>query len=236
MNHQPQHKKKCGPELASLDPSGKASQMRHIFVVLSVTILTARAASAQTCPPGQPASPWPGPAFVPTADCRGWVPANHPLAAPIAPAPTGIMPPAALVAQDIYSALEGLPATVSASAGGIRAFSGWAVDCALGNFPPSFKLTETKPDGSTREIPNDFFWNTNISRPDIQASIGGSCPAVYNVPASDGSGLGPYAGFGWTLLLRSPITEIGVHTFTLTMAWPAKGHSGAFSKSLTIVP
>src|ERR1051326_5299423 len=32
------------------------------------------------CPPGQPPSPSPGPGFVPTFDCRGWVPANHPLA------------------------------------------------------------------------------------------------------------------------------------------------------------
>lgn len=34
-----------------------------------------------TCPPGQPASPQPASFFVPTADCQGWVPNNHPLAA-----------------------------------------------------------------------------------------------------------------------------------------------------------
>ena len=32
------------------------------------------------CPAGQPASPSPGAGFVPTQDCGGWVPANHPLA------------------------------------------------------------------------------------------------------------------------------------------------------------
>ncbi len=39
-------------------------------------------AVAQTdgCPPGQPSSPFPGPGFVPTTDCQGWVPADHPLA------------------------------------------------------------------------------------------------------------------------------------------------------------
>jgi hypothetical protein len=41
------------------------------------------AAAAQSdfgCPAGTPASPRPGPTFVPTEDCQGWVPANHPLA------------------------------------------------------------------------------------------------------------------------------------------------------------
>ena len=32
------------------------------------------------CPAGQPATPSPGPGFVPTEDCNGWVPANHPIA------------------------------------------------------------------------------------------------------------------------------------------------------------
>src|SRR3954468_11148099 len=32
------------------------------------------------CPAGQPATPSPGPGFVPTQDCSGWVPVNHPLA------------------------------------------------------------------------------------------------------------------------------------------------------------
>ena len=32
------------------------------------------------CPSGQPAAPFPGPGFVPTEDCNGWVPSNHPLA------------------------------------------------------------------------------------------------------------------------------------------------------------
>ena len=33
-----------------------------------------------SCPPGQPASPRPAEFFVPTQDCQGWVPNNHPLA------------------------------------------------------------------------------------------------------------------------------------------------------------
>jgi hypothetical protein len=46
------------------------------------------------CPAGQPPPPFPGPGFVPTQDCKGWVPANHPLARPAggppaAPAPLG---------------------------------------------------------------------------------------------------------------------------------------------------
>jgi DMSO/TMAO reductase YedYZ molybdopterin-dependent catalytic subunit len=32
------------------------------------------------CPPGSPASPQPASFFVPTADCQGWVPNDHPLA------------------------------------------------------------------------------------------------------------------------------------------------------------
>jgi hypothetical protein len=48
------------------------------------------------CPAGMPSAPSPGPNFVPTEDCSGWVPPNHPLAkkgtgtpspAPPAPAP-----------------------------------------------------------------------------------------------------------------------------------------------------
>lgn len=30
------------------------------------------------CPAGKPPGPNPGPAFVPTANCEGWIPANHP--------------------------------------------------------------------------------------------------------------------------------------------------------------
>ncbi|MEN3338924.1 MAG: hypothetical protein V7647_2600 [Acidobacteriota bacterium] len=32
------------------------------------------------CPAGQPATPSPGPGFVPSQDCQGWVPADHPSA------------------------------------------------------------------------------------------------------------------------------------------------------------
>ena len=34
--------------------------------------------AAGPCPAGQPASPQPGPSFVPTMNCQGWVPSNHP--------------------------------------------------------------------------------------------------------------------------------------------------------------
>jgi hypothetical protein len=164
------------------------------------------------------------------------VPANHPLAqgSDVLPPPSGVVPAAA--AQAIYAVLEGLPATVSASGGGIRSFQGWAVDCALGTLPPSMKLMETKPDGSTREVPNDFNFITNVQRFDVQAEIGGSCPAVYHVPLTGGGDGGSFAGFGWSFQLRSPITEVGTHTFTLTWAWPAQGHSGATSKTVNIVP
>jgi hypothetical protein len=196
--------------------------------------LMAAPASAQTCPTGQPASAWPGPAFVPTADCQGWVPANHPSASANLPRPTGEMPPAALVAQDIYTNLEGLPSQTNASTG-IRSFGGWAVDCALGSFPPVIKITETKPDGSSRDVPNDYFYAPGLPRPDVQAAIGGACPAVYNVPSQSG-GLGSNQSFGWTLQLRTPIQEVGVHTFTVTFSWPQRGHSGASSVTVTIFP
>jgi hypothetical protein len=37
-------------------------------------------ATETTCPPGTPPGPRPAPFFVPTADCSGWVPNDHPLA------------------------------------------------------------------------------------------------------------------------------------------------------------
>jgi len=36
--------------------------------------------TGMTCPAGQPSSPRPAPFFVPTQDCQGWVPNDHPLA------------------------------------------------------------------------------------------------------------------------------------------------------------
>jgi hypothetical protein len=36
--------------------------------------------AGMSCPPGQPSSPRPAAFFVPTQDCQGWVPNNHPLA------------------------------------------------------------------------------------------------------------------------------------------------------------
>lgn len=210
--------------------------MRLAAFGIGVVLLSALSASAQTCPPGQPSSPWPGPAFVPTADCQGWVPANHPQAPTTIhlPGPTGEVPAAA--AQNIYSGFTGVPATVRASQGGLQAIAGWATDCALGTFPPAFKLIEVKPDGSSREIPNDYFWVSTSDRPDIQAAVGAACPAVYNVPLSDGNSAGPNTRFGWSMLFRSPITELGVHTFTVIASWPSKNHSGSSSVAVTIVP
>lgn len=192
-----------------------------------IVLFFASTASAQTCPVGSPATPWPGPAFVPTSDCKGWVPANHPTASALLPAPSGETPPVSLVGQDIYTKLEGLPAQVSA-AQGIRSLQGWAVDCALGSYPPVMKIVETKPDGSSREIPNDYFYAPGQPRADVQAAIGGACPAVYHAP------LGANQAFGWSLQLRTPIQELGVHTFTVTFSWPVQGHSGASSVTVTI--
>jgi hypothetical protein len=60
-----------------------------VLLIVSAFVLGERArALAQQqptdfgCPSGQPSAPFPGPGFVPTADCNGWVPANHPLAHP----------------------------------------------------------------------------------------------------------------------------------------------------------
>ena len=65
--------------------------MRIRLTVLATVIVIAAGAlaalfvgsrsAAQTfdCPAGQPAVPSPGPGFVPSVDCQGWVPANHPL-------------------------------------------------------------------------------------------------------------------------------------------------------------
>src|SRR4051794_17490115 len=56
------------------------------------------------CPAGQPATPSPGPGFVPTDDCNGWVPAGHPLAKgpggapPAQPAPGSFGCPAGMPA------------------------------------------------------------------------------------------------------------------------------------------
>lgn len=198
--------------------------------------LTAIAQQPTTCPPGMPAAPWPGPLFVPTQDCQGWVPKNHPAASPAPPTapPTGDVPRVA--AQAIYSALE-LPAVVSASGGGLAFISGWSVDCVAGSMPPISDVVERKPDGSTRTLPNDYFYAI-ASRPDVQGGVGPSCPAVYNVPLSDGSGGGPNTLFGWSYRLRSPITEVGVHTFTVMATWVYQGqpHSGSSSVTVTIVP
>jgi hypothetical protein len=149
-----------------------------------------------------------------------------------AASPSGILPE--LAAQSIYSHLE-LPAIVSATVGGLTVIRGWIVDCPLGSFPPSLRLMETKPDGSSREIPNDFFFTSGIARPDVQAAVGASCPAVYNAPSTLNTSLGPNDGFGFSVGLRSPIKELGAHVFTVIASWSAQGHSGSSSVTVTVV-
>lgn len=57
--------------------------LRDSFTTAAVAAgLIMAGGSAAPCPAGQPASPRPASFFVPTADCQGWVPNNHPLAAP----------------------------------------------------------------------------------------------------------------------------------------------------------
>lgn len=205
--------------------------------LLAVTTATAQQPNAG-CPAGQPSSPWPGPAFVPSYDCQGWVPANHPLAhPPVEPTPNPITPP---LPQDveqrfIYGRIE-LPApTVSRSTGGIRQIAGWAADCILGTFPPQIKVIEVKPDGSTREVPTGILYSPALERVDVHNAIRATCPAVLNVPLSDGSFGGPNYNFGWSIPLASPITEIGIHTFTVIWTWPSQLHSGSASLAVNVV-
>ena len=42
------------------------------------TATTGPSLAQSPCPPGKPSSPNPGSGFVPTANCEGWIPANHP--------------------------------------------------------------------------------------------------------------------------------------------------------------
>lgn len=195
--------------------------MKVILAALAALALAVPAA-AQCIPP----TPRPAPFFVPTADCQGWVPETHP-SAPVPPAPLPAAAQTVLAPQGIYAELE-VPASVSAGIG-ITMLAGWAVDCALGNYPPVLRLIEQKPDGSVREVPNDYFYQAGADRPDVQARVGDICPAVYNTPASDGTLMGPNIKFGWSLRLRSPITELGRHVFTAIFSWPAQNHAGSAS-------
>ena len=206
-----------------------------LVLTMATVFLVIQPVAGQTvCPPGKPSSPWPGPAFVPSRDCEGWVPKDHPLAGDdVLTPPTGIVPAAA--AQDIYSALE-VPRLLSAAAGGLTQIRGWVVDCPLGTFPPQFPITVTRADGFAMVVPNDFHSVFPASRPDVQAAVGGSCPAVYNVPQSDGKLIGPNDLFGFIIPLRVPIRNPGVYTITLSASWPFQKHSGATSITITIVP
>jgi hypothetical protein len=197
--------------------------MRKLLLVVAFA-LVASPASAQDC---TPTSLRPGPAFVPTADCLGWVTVSHPLARKaVTPAPVELG-----LTQDVFVRIDSPRANAS---GAVTSISGWALDCSLGSLPPEMRIVETKPDGSTREVPNDFFPNLGSARPDVQNAYAGQCPAVLNAPDSFGNSLGPNDRFGWSIALRSPITERGVHTFTAIFSWPSKGHSGSTSVSVNI--
>jgi hypothetical protein len=214
--------------------------MQRTLIGLFVLFASASIAHAQTfdCPQGMPASLYPGPAFVPSLDCQGWVPANHPLARRPVSTPAPPVAPPAIEERVVYAKIETPTAggTFSASAGGISQIGGWALDCPLGTMPPVMRVVETKPDGSLREVPNDFQSVFPFGRPDIQAAFTVACPAVLNVPDSQGHSLGANDAFGWLLRLRSPVTEIGVHTFTATFAWPTQNHAGSTAISVIIVP
>ena len=84
--------------------------MRFGLLVTCAVLLSASGATAQSCPPGHPSAPWPGPAFVPTANCQGWVPAG-PITAPVLTA-NGVKGP--LVSTDYLSqTLQDLPPDAS---------------------------------------------------------------------------------------------------------------------------
>lgn len=209
--------------------------MRHRGIAAALVLggcLTAGTAYGQDygCQVGMPSSPRPGPTWVPTLDCQGWVPPDHPIARePVAPTIIDTVP--AAIAQDIYTRIEYPPAMVY---GSISQVSGFAVDCRLGSYPPILHLIETKPDGSTREIPLTFYYEPGQPRGDVQTLFRDVCPAVLNVPSTDGRGLEPNDRFGFRVLLQSPISERGLHIFTAQYSWPGQGHAGSSSVSVTI--
>ncbi|MEO7273795.1 MAG: ferritin-like domain-containing protein [Vicinamibacterales bacterium] len=47
---------------------------------IAAGIISGTGTGPASCPPGQPPTPRPASFFVPTQDCQGWVPNNHPLA------------------------------------------------------------------------------------------------------------------------------------------------------------
>jgi hypothetical protein len=88
--------------LSAFAIASRTSTSRAIHVaVAALAPIPAHAAPQDTgCPAGHPASPSPGPTFVPTQDCSGWVPPDHPLARrtgspPSTPAGPPAVPPAA---------------------------------------------------------------------------------------------------------------------------------------------
>lgn len=84
---------------------GRLALLCSLTMIL-IGVVDRGTAAAQTagCPAGQPASASPGPGFVPTLDCQGWVPANHPLARPTTPTTPG---------SGSFGCPVGLPATPS---------------------------------------------------------------------------------------------------------------------------
>lgn len=206
--------------------------MKHLLTLAVLLLPSAVYAQGNAhCIPGQPSSPWPGPLFVATLDCQGWVPMNHPAAPPQDPPAQPAVPAVLSASQDVIVVIETPRATPT---GPISLVSGWALHCRLGSLPPVMNIVETKPDGSRRELPNNFFAVQGARRPDVQTAYRGTCPAVMNAPAADGGSLGPNDQFGWSISLRSPITEPGEHTFTAIFTWPGQGSSGSSSVTVTV--
>src|SRR5207247_3600772 len=105
----------------------------RLVVLVSVLVILGMAGQAiaqdYRCPIGQPAAFKPGPEWVPTADCNGWVPPNHPLAKlPVIIDP--VVPPVPVMAvQDIYSRIEW---PNGSAVGSVTQIQGWALDCIMG--------------------------------------------------------------------------------------------------------
>lgn len=206
--------------------------MKHLLTLVVLLLpATVYAQGNAHCSPGQPSSPWPGPLFVATFDCKGWVPSNHPLAPPPETPAQPTVPAVLAATQDVIVVIESPRATPT---GAISSVSGWALHCRLGSLPPVMTIVERKPDGSERTLPTDFFPVQGIERPDVQTAYRQTCPAVMNAPSSTGAGLGPNVQFGWSIQLRSPIAEPGEHTFTAIFAWPGQNSSGSASVTVTV--
>jgi hypothetical protein len=134
--------------------------------------------------------------------------------------------------QFVYAWIDfpAVSSTVRVQDGGITSLMGWAFDCSVGVMPTNLHVYETKPDGSSREIVPVRV--RPVSRPDVVAAFAPSCPTLR--PS--------YAYVGWAFDVDSPITEIGIHVFSVQFSWP-KGildppeyHAGTASVAVNVVP